>query len=199
MIRIVIGSVAGAIAMFVVGFIFWATPLAAIGYSHASEVQSTAVQTALAQQLGQESGRYTVPDVSTQSGTVLYGRGPIATIDYNSKGYATTDNGSLIGGFAQEFVVVLMFGLALWPILTRVSDFPSRARVVVGIAAAAAVMITLSDPIFDHADWRFAIYNLVACIAMLAAGGLVLARWFLPYGAVSVMPATPVVDESPLR
>ena len=186
MIRIVIGSIAGAIAMFITGFVFWATPLAAIGYSHAGEQQSAAVQTVLAQNLGTGTGHYIVPDVSTPGGTVLYGRGPIATVDYNSRGYPTTDNSALIGGLVQEFVVVLLFGLALWPILSRVPDFVSRARVVVGISAAASVMFTLSDPIFNHADWRFAIYNLVACIAMLSAGGLVLARWFLPYAGARV-------------
>lgn len=187
MIRIVIGSVAGAIAMFVAGFIFWATPLAALGYSHVDEGKSAAVQTALAQALP-HTGRYIVPDVTTQGGTVLYGRGPIATVDYNSHGYPTTDNAALIGGLVQEFVVVLMFGLALQPILSRVPDFASRARVVVGISAAGAVMIALSDPIFNHADWRFAIYETVADIAMLAAGGLVLARWFLPYAGVRTRP-----------
>jgi hypothetical protein len=187
MIRIVIGSVVGGAVMFVVGFIFWATPLAALGYSHAGEAQSAAVQTALAQNLS-HTGRYIVPDVTTQGGTVLYGRGPVATVDYNSKGYATTDNGSLIGGLVQEIVVVLMFGLALLPICARVPDFESRARVVVGISAAAAVMIALSDPIFEHADWRFAIYAVVADIAMLAAGGLVLARWFLPHAGARTAP-----------
>lgn len=187
MIRIVIGSIAGAVAMFVVGFVFWATPLAALGYSHADEQKSAAVQTALAQNLS-HTGHYIVPDVTTQGGTILYGRGPVATVDYNTSGYPTTDNAALIGGLVQEFVVVLMFGLALLPILSRVPDFASRARVVVGISAAAAVMIALSDPIFNHADWRFAIYNVIADIAMLAAGGLVLARWFLPYAGERTVP-----------
>lgn len=187
MIRILIGSIAGGIAMFVVGFIFWATPLAALGYSHADEQKSAAIQTILAQDLP-HTGHYIVPDVTTQGGTILYGRGPVATVDYNSAGYPTTDNRSLIGGLVQEIVVVLMFGLALLPICARVPDFETRARVVIGISAAASVMIALADPIFNHADWRFAIYALVADIAMLAAGGLVLARWFLPHAGERVRP-----------
>ena len=187
MIRILIGSVVGGIAMFVVGFVFWATPLAALGYSHADEQKSAAIQTALAQNLT-GTGHYIVPDVTTQGGTVLYGRGPVATVDFNAAGFPTTDNAALIGGLVQEIVVVLMFGLALLPICARVQDFESRARVVVGISAAAALMIALSDPIINHADWRFAIYNLVADIAMLAAGGLVLARWFLPHAGERVRP-----------
>lgn len=179
MVRVLIGSIAGGVAMFVVGFIFWATPLMNIGYSHAGEQQSATVQTALAQNLP-HTGRYIVPDPGTAGGTVLYGRGPVATIDYNIAGFSTAGTEPIIGGLIQEIVVVLMFGLALLPICGRVADFPSRARVVVGISAASAVMIQLADPIFNHADWRFALYALVADMAMLAAGGLVLARWFLP-------------------
>lgn len=184
MFRILIGSIAGGIAMFVVGFVFWATPLNRIGYARAGETQSAAVQTALAQNLT-ATGRYIVPDVSTPGGTILYGRGPVATIDYNTAGFATSDSGVLIGGLVQEIVVVLLIGLALMPVLARVPDFASRARVIVGVSAAAAVMIQLSDPIFSHASWRFAIYALFADIAMLAAGGLVLARWFLPAPAAA--------------
>lgn len=184
MIRILIGSIVGGIAMFVVGFIFWATPLSRIGYSGAeTEQQSAAVQTALAQNLP-HTGRYIIPDPGTPGGTVLYGRGPVATVDYNTAGFSTSSSSSVIGGLVQEIVVVLLFGLALLPILGRVPDFTSRARVVVGVSAAAAVMIQLSDPIFNHGAWRFAIYALMADIAMLAAGGLVLARWFLPVPAV---------------
>lgn len=180
MIRIIVGSVAGAIAMFVAGFILYATPLANIGLSHAGEQQSAAVQTAIAQNLT-STGRYIVPDPGTPGGTILFGRGPVATVDVNTHGFSTSGTGPVIGGLIQEFVVVLMFGLALAPILSRVADFPSRARVVVGISAAAAMMIELSNPIFNHTGWRFAIYATVADILMLAAGGLVLARWFLPH------------------
>ncbi|USI72388.1 hypothetical protein [Sphingomonas morindae] len=180
MIRILAGSIAGGIVMFVVSFLFWATPLAGIGYAHVDDQRSAAVQTALAQNLP-ATGRYVVPDTRSAAGTILYGRGPVATIDYNSHGFATNDGGALLGGLIQDMVVVLLFGLALVPILSRVTDFASRARVVIGIAAAAAVMIQLADPIYAHGSWRFALYALIADIAMLAAGALVLTRWFLPY------------------
>lgn len=179
MVRLVIGSVAAALAMFVAGFIFWATPLMRIGYSQANEAQSAAVQQALASNLP-HTGVYIVPDPGTQGGTVLYGRGPVATVDYNSAGFAVSDGGAMIGGLVHEWVVALMIGLTLLAVADRVTDFPSRARLVIGLSAAAAVLFTLSQPIFNHGDWRFAIYNLVATLAMLCAGGLVIARWFLP-------------------
>ncbi len=44
-------------------------------------------------------------------------------------------------------------------------------------------MIVTSDPIWNHADWRYAIYALVADLAMLSAASVVIARWFLPRSA----------------
>ncbi len=179
-IRAVIGGLVGALAMFAVAFLFWATPLNRLAYANTDEAKSAAVQVALAQNLP-HTGRYLVPDPNTAGGTTLYGRGPVATIDYNSGGFSTSgDPKSLIGGLIQEAVTSLMIAFALFAISYRVTDFTSRFRVGLGLTAAATVMISLSDPIFMHGPWNFAIYNLIASIAMLGAATFVIARWFLP-------------------
>jgi hypothetical protein len=91
----------------------------------------------------------------------------------------------MIGGFVQEVIVSLMIGLSLLGVAGRVADFPSRAKVAIGVSAAATVMILLGDPIWMHADWRFGIYATIADLAMLAASSLVIARWFLPRAAAA--------------
>ena len=178
-IRAIIGSLIGAVAMFVVGFIFWASPLNHLAYAGTTEAQGAAVQQALAANLP-HTGRYLVPDPNTRGGTVLYGKGPVATVDYNTQGFSTSDPSSMIGGYVQEAVVSLMIAFSLLAIARRVVDFESRIRVAIGLMAAATVMIALSDPIFAHTGWAFAIYNLVADLAMLTASALVITRWFLP-------------------
>lgn len=186
MVRILIGSLAGAVAMFIVGFIFWATPLQYLGLSTASDAQNAAVQLSLAQNMP-HSGRYIVPNPMTQVGGNGYTKGPIATVDYNSRGYSTADPASMITGFVQEIIVSLMIGFSLFSVAGRVTDFRSRAKLAIGLTAAATVMIVTADPIWMHADWRYAIYALIADLAMLAAASLVIARWFLP---------TPMVAET---
>lgn len=186
MVRILIGSVAGGVAMFIVGFIFWATPLQYLGLSTASDAQNAAVQLSLAQNMP-HSGRYIVPNPMTPVGGNGYTKGPIATVDYNSKGYSTADPASMITGFVQELIVSLMIGLSLFIVAGRVTDFRSRAKLAIGLTAAATVMIVTADPIWMHADWRYAIYALIANIAMLAAASLVIARWFLPTPAVETV------------
>lgn len=182
MVRILIGALAGGVAMFIVGFIFWATPLQNIGFSTASDAQNAAVQLSLAQNLP-HSGHYVVPNPMTATGGNGFTKGPIATVDYNMRGFSTADPASMIGGFVQEVIVSLMIGLSLFGIAGRVTDFPSRAKVAIGISAAATVMILIGDPIWMHADWRYAIYATIADLAMLAASSVVIARWFLPRSA----------------
>jgi len=178
-IRALLGGLFGGVAMFVVGVLFWATPLNRLAYSSAGEAQGLAVQAALAANLP-HTGRYRLPDPDTAVGTQLYGRGPIATIDFNTRGFSTSDPSGLLGGFVQEAVASMMIALSLFAISFRVTGFSSRLRLGLGLTAAATVMITLSDPIFAHGPWGFAIYNLVACLAMLWSAAFVIVRWFLP-------------------
>jgi hypothetical protein len=179
MVRVLIGSVVGAVAMFIVGFIFWATPLQYLGYSTASDSQNAAIQLSLAQNLP-HTGHYIVPNPMTQVGGNGYTKGPIASVDYNSRGYSTADPASMIAGFVQEVIVSLIIGLSLFAVAGRVTDFASRIKVAIGLSGAATLMITTGDPIWMHGDWRYAIYALVADVAMLSAASIVIARWFLP-------------------
>ncbi|PZU09576.1 hypothetical protein [Sphingomonas sp.] len=179
MIRVLIGAIAGGLAMFIVGFLFWATPLNRIGISSATEAQGAAVQLSLAQNLP-ATGYYLIPNPETPNGAVLSGRGPTALVNFNTTGFSSADPGAMIAGFVQEVIVSLLIGISLFVVAGRVTDFASRARLVVGFSAAAVLMITTSDPIWMHGDWRYALYGLVADLAMLCAAGLVIARWFVP-------------------
>lgn len=184
MFRVLIGGLVGGVAMFIVGFIFWATPLANIGYSTATDAQNAAVQLALAQNLP-NTGRYIVPNPASQVGANGYSKGPIAIVDYNVRGFSGADPAAMIGGFVQEVVVSLMIGFSLFAVAGRVTDFTSRIRLAIGLSAAATVMIVTADPIWMHGDWRYAVYAVVADLAMLSAAAIVIARWFLPRGAVA--------------
>jgi hypothetical protein len=190
MIKLAIGSFVAAIAMFVTGFIFFATPIGQIAFSGANETQSAAVQAALAANLPQ-TGTYMVPDPSTQSGTTLYGQGPVATVHYNSKGFSLSDMSGIGYGFVQELIVCILLAAALSTLDRRIPDFVSRARIVVLFSIAASALSNLGNPIWWHHDWAYWTYNFVAEAVMLSVAGLVIARWFLPVAAE--MPVAPSV------
>jgi hypothetical protein len=190
MIKLAIGAFAAAVAMFVTGFIFFATPLGQIAFSGANETQSAAVQAALAANLPQ-TGTYMVPDPSTQSGTTLYGQGPVATVHYNSKGFSLSDMSGIGYGFVQELIVCILLAAALSTLDRRIPDFVSRARIVVLFSIAASALSNLSNPIWWHHDWSYWTYHFIAEAVMLSVAGLVIARWFLPVAAE--MPVAPSV------
>jgi hypothetical protein len=178
MIRIFVGAAAAAVVMFVIGFIFFATPLARIAMGSIDDGQAAAVQQTLAASLPR-TGTYAVPGMDTAAQTNMYSQGPIATIHYNVGGFAAMDPATLIGGLVLNFVVALLIGAALIGIDRRVPDFGSRARVAVIIALAAAAFTHLGEPIWWHHGWAHFIYLFVANGTILAAAGITVA-WFLP-------------------
>jgi hypothetical protein len=184
MTRVILGAIPAAIAMFFIGFVFFATPLARLSYSSLDNAQAAAVQQTLASAL-HETGTYAVPGMNTREQTDMYARGPIATIHYNTRGFAAVDTRTLALGLVLDFIVALLMGAALIGIDRRVPDFASRGRLVAIFAVAASAFINLEQPIFYHYGLSYFIYMFVADALMLAAGGLVIARWFLPTPATT--------------
>ena len=178
MARVLIGAVVATIAMFFIGFIFFATPLARLGTASLDDAQAAAVQQAMAANLPR-TGTYTVPGVDTREQTNMYSRGPIATVHYNTGGFAAFDPATLVKGLVLNFLVALLIGAALIGIDRRVPDLGSRARVAVIIAVAAAAFTHLGEPIYYHHDWGHFIYLFIADSLALAAAGVIIA-WFLP-------------------
>jgi hypothetical protein len=179
MLRVIIGAIPAAVAMFLLGFVFYASGLQRMVTGGVDDVPAAAIQQSLAANLP-ATGTYVVPEPAESAAqSVMYGQGPIATIHYNQGGFAATDTGSLIMGLLLDFIVALLIGAALIGIDRRVPDFASRGRLVVFIAVACAAYINLLGPIFYHHGWAHFIYRFIADAVTLSAGGLIIARWFL--------------------
>ena len=194
MIRVLLGSAAAAVAMLILGFILFATPLAKVGIANLDDTRAAAVQNALAVNL-QRTGTYSVPGTDTPAQTNMYSRGPIATIHYNTGGFAADETAMLAQGLVFNFIIAVLIGLALLGIDGRVGDFASRARTVAIVAVAATAFTHLGEPIYMHHDWPHFIYLFVADSLMLVAGGVILA-WFLPV-RTAVAPAAPAEEPPP--
>lgn len=180
MLRLIIGSVLGGLAQFLVGFIFWGTPLAGLAYTVAADAENASVQQALAANLTQTgSGTYYVPWPDTAQGTTLHGQGPVAMIHFNVAGFPLVDGSSLIAGLILSILTVFLIGLALYLIAPRVADFATRAKIVVLVTVATVLYFTVGQPVFNYfMPWGYFIYLAISELAGLVAGGLVVA-WFL--------------------
>lgn len=174
MFRTIVGGLLGGFALFIIGFIFWGTPLSAIALSRADGQAAANLQAALAQALNPTgTGVYIVPDPSTAEGTILYGRGPVAQIFYNSSGFPVTDGASLIGGFILALVVGVLIALALRFV---VSDFGARARVSIIFAIVTVLWTHIGQAVMSHAPWGYILYTAFSDFIGLAAAGIIAAK-----------------------
>lgn len=180
MIRAILGGLFGGFAMFLTGFIFWGTPLSAIAFSTADDTAGATLQAAMAQTLTTTgTGVYVIPSPGTSGGTVLYGKGPVAQVFFNTSGFPVTDGSSLIAGLILALIVGVLIAIALW---SMANDFAARVRLTILFSLAAALWADIGQPIFNHAPWRYFIYLGFSNFVGLTVAGLIAARWFMAKG-----------------
>ena len=181
MVRTIIGGLVGGLILFVVGFVFWGSPLGEIPFTRAGDAQNAAVQLSLAQNLTQTgTGAYVIPAHRSAEGAVLYAQGPIATVYFNTMGYSPDDMSMLLPGLILALVSGLLMAFGLAAACGGGRSFAASAKLVVLYSLAFTVWEYLATPVFNHFGWRFWIYACAAESVSLILAGLVIARWFLP-------------------
>jgi len=179
MARLFLGGALGGLAMWLVGFIFWGTPLSLLALSKTDAATTAAVQAALAQHLGPlGTGAYPIPWPGTPQGTQLYGQGPTAMVLFNTGGFANPDSAALIGGLVLAIVCALLAGFALRMVAATLG-FADRLKLVAITAVAVTAYSDLGQPIFNHAPLGYFFYLWLSDVASWIAAGAVLA-WALP-------------------
>jgi hypothetical protein len=198
MIRSVIGGLIAGVVMFFIGFIFWGTPLAQVAFAHADDAQNAAVQLSMAQNLSPHgTGTYQIPSPNTQAGTVQYGNGPIATVHFNTGGFAANDMSMMLPGliFALVSGLMMAFGIAA---VGKENSFAELARLVILFSLGVTAWAILAQPVFNNFGWTYWIYFFVSEAVSFIAAGLVIARWFVPKDVLRYGPSTssvPTQDE----
>lgn len=174
MIRTIVGGLVGGVALYLVGFLFWGTPLSALAFHRADLAAGTQLHAAMARALTPTgTGVYLIPDPATAEGTILYGKGPVATVHFNSGGFPVTDPGALIGGLILALAVGLVIALML---RFATGDFAGRARIAIFAALAAVLWAHIGQAVFNHAPWGHILYLALGDFVGLAAAGLIAAK-----------------------
>lgn len=174
MFKTLLGGLIGGAAMYLVGFIFWGTPLGALAFHRTETSAGSNLQAAMAQALTPSgTGVYVIPDPATAQGTILYGKGPVAMVFYNSSGFPVTDTGALAGGLILALVVGVLIALMLRFVS---GDIGGRARLTVLFALAAVLWLHVGQAVFNHAPWGYSLYLAFSDFVGLVAAGLVAAK-----------------------
>ena len=174
MVKTLLGGLIGGVAMYLVGFLFWGTPLSALAFHRAEAAAGSNLQAAMAQALTPSgTGVYVIPDPSTAQGTILYGKGPVATVFYNSIGFPVTDAGALVGGLILALAVGVLIALML---RFAGGDLGGRVRVTIFFALAAVLWLHIGQAVFNHAPWGYILYLTFSDFVALVAAGLIAAK-----------------------
>jgi hypothetical protein len=190
MIRTVIGGLVAGVILFLVGFIFWATPLGEFAFKNAPDAQGAAVQLSLAQNLTPTgTGAYVIPAHNSANGAVLYAQGPIAVVHFVTKGYSPDDMSMILPGFLLALGSGLLMAFGLAAVGGGGRSFAGSATLVVLYSTGITVWTFLGQPVFSHFGWGYWIYSFIAETTGLILAGLVIARWFLPPARASETPA----------
>ncbi|MET0376822.1 MAG: hypothetical protein ABW128_21530 [Rhizorhabdus sp.] len=185
MAKTLLGGVIAGVALYLVGFFFWGTPLSQLAFNKLGDAPTAVAHQALAQTLTPTgTGTYLIPAPDSAQGSVLYGKGPVATVHFNSSGFAALDSGALGSGFVVALITGLLIAFALGTIGSRVTDFFSRARIVILFALAITFYIEIGQPIFNHFGFGYWVYLFFSDFIGLSVAGLIVARWFLPRGGI---------------
>lgn len=186
--RVILGGLLGGVAMWLIGFIFWGTPLSRLALSNAGDPGSAAVQAALAQQLGPlGTGAYPIPWPGTPAGTAAYGQGPIAMVLFNASGFANPDMGALVGGLILAVICALLLALALRMVAAN-RTFGERMRLVALTSVAFTAYSQLGQPIFNHAPTGYYVYLWISEVIGWLVAGAVIAK-LLPFAGYAARPA----------
>ncbi|HEX4738993.1 MAG TPA: hypothetical protein VH331_15685 [Allosphingosinicella sp.] len=196
MARTFVGGIVAGLIIFVLGYVFWATPLGDIPYKTAGDAQNAAVQAAMAQNLTPTgTGAYIIPAHHGAEGAVLYAKGPIATVYFNTAGFSPDDMSMLLPGFIAAVVAGLLIAFGLAAVGGGGRSFAGTARLVVLFSLGFTCWEFLGAPIFNHFGWGYWIYAFIAESVSWIVAGLVVARWFMPRGYVTA--AAPAAEPMP--
>jgi hypothetical protein len=185
--RALVGALGAAVALFLLGYIFHASALRGIATGNLENAQAAAVQQALAANIP-STGTYSIPSDVTPEQTVMYGKGPIATVHYNTAGFAIGGSATLIVGFLHTLIVSLLMAAGLGAISRFVPDFGERARLLVLGVVGATAFIHLREPIWFHHDWPHFIYLFVVDTVSLVVAGLIILKLLPRSSAAAARP-----------
>jgi len=168
-----------AVAMFVVGAIFWISPFP---YSVLGRVADDAAAAAQLSNIFPATGTYYIPgaylDPKVSAG--LMAKGPLATVKFVKEGHPGFEPLVLLAGFVHYWVVALLLTCFLNRIRSSFRGYSCVVKAAAAIGVIGAVLIDFSDPIWWHHPWPWQIVCATYDILVFVVAGLVLGAFLKP-------------------
>ena len=181
--KIVFGTFASALVMFVWGWFYWTVLPMPLGVW---QQPTTAEQVALNEELTKHlknDGVYFLPtpeegvdDESDPNSPVFkrYKDGPLVEIYYRKAGADPMDPSRFVFGFLHVFVASLMLACLLAAFRNSLCCYGARVALVAGIGTFAGFWMELSRPIWFHHPVGHALFSMGYQISVWLIGGAIL-------------------------
>ena len=180
MLKLAIGVVAAAVAMFLWGFLYFGTGVMD-PFAHMTSDGETAISEALRAHLPAHATYY-VPDpkVGTMEewGQRLQA-GPMAEIHFNPTGDSPMNASVMVQGFIHMLITAALLALAMQMIASATPTYLDRLKVAALIGFTMSLFMHLGAPIWWHYDWWYAIVIFLYDFIAVTIAGAVLA-YFVP-------------------
>lgn len=177
--KFVLAPALAGLAMFVLGALYWMSPLP---YNALTPVGDNSAAALALAQVFPTTGTYLIPGPDIKDPAVLtelYQRGPSAEVHFIKEGHAPMEAAVFIKGYLHYFVVALLLA---WMIHGLTATHPLRYGAIVKLTAlvgiTGAVLICLTDPIWWHHPWGWPLAKAVYFVLSAVTAGLVLGRFF---------------------
>ena len=180
MLKLGLGALLAAVAMFLWGFFFWGSKLID-HFGHVSPEAETALTEALKANLTADAV-YVLPDYKNGTEEEVMARasaGPIALINFHAAGtppMATT----LAMGFVHMLITTAILAFFVQLTLPAAPAYMDRVKLVAVFGAAAAIYAQLGNPIWWHYPWAFSASGALYDFVSYVLAGLILAYFITP-------------------
>ena len=174
--RLLLGSFLAALAMFIWGFVFWATPVSSGAF------ESTGNYAEIGEALNDllpADGAYHVPwyGVEEEQMLSLHEQGPLATIHYRRAGAPMGAPSVMVFGFIHMLITAGLLAFLLRMALPALHTYGQRAGFVALAGVAAAFWFEMADPIWWYQSLTAHLYAGFYSIIAFVIAGLVLAKF----------------------
>jgi hypothetical protein len=188
--KFVLAPALAALAMFVLGFLYWGLPMSP-AYKSISRVADDA---AAAQALGQifpATGIYLVPGMHVEETKLmeLIQRGPAAQVAFVKEGGDPMDPAMFIKGYIHYFVIALVLMMMLARATPSFKCFTCRVKFAAAVGLVGA-LFQLTDSIWSRHPLGYHLMVGLYIFLECAVAGLVLAKFTMtPANSASPTPA----------
>jgi len=177
--KFLLAPLLAALAMFVLGAVYWMSPFP---YKVLGRVADDRAAADTLAKIFPETGTYLVPGVYLDAKTMteLYQRGPVVLVQFVKEGHPDMEPAVLVEGYVHYFVVALLLALFLCKIQPTFVGYCCVVKATTLIGVIGAVFVCLSNPIWWHQAWGWHLVNALYTVLAFLVGGLVLGIFFKP-------------------